>query len=306
MHIPDGFLDTKTWVTAAAASGAVLAYAVRKANAEMEEKDAPLMGVTAAFIFAAQMLNFPVAGGTSGHFIGGALAAILLGPWKAMLTMLSVVTVQALLFGDGGVSTLGANTLNMAIIAPFVAHAMYAVLRRFGASIGAFAAGLVSTMVTALACAVELAASGTAPLLLTTALMGGWHLLIGVGEGVITATTVGFLLKVRPDMVQGRGGVDWRSLTALAGVAVFCALLVSPLASSLPDGLERVAHSVGFSDRAFGLYRALIPDYAVPGFRSEGLATGLAGLVGVVLAVATGFGIAALTRRRPTREHKVK
>src|SRR3990172_6825453 len=102
MHIPDGFLDTKTWVSAAAASGVALTYATIKANKNLEEKEPPLMGVLAAFLFAAQMINFPVAGGTSGHFVGGALAALLLGPWKAMLVMFSVVTIQALLFGDGG------------------------------------------------------------------------------------------------------------------------------------------------------------------------------------------------------------
>ncbi len=297
MHIPDGFLDTKTWITTAAASGAAVAYAVKKVNRELEEKDPPLMGVLAAFIFAAQMINFPVAGGTSGHFIGGALAAILLGPWKAILVMLSVISVQALLFGDGGITALGANVLNMAIIAPLLAYWIFGALRRFSMPGGAFAAALVSTIITALAAAAELAVSGTSPFVITASLMAGWHLLIGLGEGLITATTIGYLTRVRPDLVKSEGGLDWRSLALFGGVAVFCALFLSPLASSLPDGLNRVAQDVGFAGKEAGGAGGLLPHYAIPGL-SGNLATGLAGLLGVALTISIGYFIATAVKRR--------
>jgi cobalt/nickel transport system permease protein len=300
MHIPDGFLDTKTWVTTAAASGAAVAYAVRKVNKEFEEKDPPLMGVLAAFIFAAQMINFPVAGGTSGHFVGGALAAILLGPWKAILVMLSVISVQALLFGDGGITALGANVLNMAIIAPLVAYWIYGIIRRFSMPAGAFTAGLVSTVITALVAATELAVSGTSPFIITASLMAGWHLVIGIGEGLITATTIGYLARVRPDLVKSRGGLDWRSLALFGGVAAFCALFLSPLASSLPDGLNRVARDVGFAGKESGAVGGLIPHYAIPGL-SGNLATGLAGLLGVVITISIGYSIAMIVKRRSAR-----
>ncbi|MBE0447013.1 MAG: energy-coupling factor ABC transporter permease [Actinobacteria bacterium] len=298
MHIPDGFLDTKTWVTAAAASGIAITYAVRRANSELEEKDPPLMGVLAAFIFAAQMLNFPVAGGTSGHFIGSALAAILLGPWKAMLVMLSVVSVQALLFGDGGITALGANILNLAIIAPLAAHWAYGLLRRLSMPAGAFIAGLVSTVIAALAVAVELSASGTIPLTLSMPIMVGWHLLIGIGEGIITAVTIGYVTRVRSDLVNDIAGLDWRSLIVLAGVVSFLALFLSPLASSLPDGLERAAYDLGIIKKGTSLFTALIPDYAMPGVKSGWLATGIASLIGISVTVLIGYGVAIITRRR--------
>ncbi|HZD60423.1 MAG TPA: energy-coupling factor ABC transporter permease [Anaerolineae bacterium] len=298
MHIPDGFLDTKTWVTAATASGGAVAYAVAKVNKGLEEKDPPLMGVLAAFIFAAQMLNFPVAGGTSGHFIGGALAAILLGPWKAILVMLSVISVQALLFGDGGITALGANILNLAIIAPLSAYWVYGALRRFSVPAGAFVAGLISTVIAASAAAVELSVSGTVPLVLSMPIMAGWHLLIGIGEGIITAVTIGYIARVRSDLVTNTTGFDWRSLMVLAGVASFLALFLSPLASSLPDGLQRVAYELGFAKRGTGLFTALIPNYAIPGVKSEWLAGGLAGLVGISATILIGYGVATAARRR--------
>lgn len=301
MHIPDGFLDTKTWVTAATISGAAITYAVRKVNKDLEEKDPPLMGVLAAFIFAAQMLNFPVAGGTSGHFVGGALAAILLGPWKAMLVMLSVVTVQALLFGDGGVAALGANVLNMAIIAPLIAYWIYGIISRYSIPAGAFVAGLVSTLVTALAVSVQLAVSGTVPFAVTAALMTGWHLLIGIGEGLITTTTIGYLIKVRPDFVKNQAGLDWRSLAVLGAIAITLVLFLSPFVSAMPDGLERVAHDLGFIGSETSFFDALIPDYAIPGLKDERLATVIAGLVGVLITVLAGYALASFTKRRSAR-----
>ncbi|MCL6472595.1 MAG: energy-coupling factor ABC transporter permease [Firmicutes bacterium] len=302
MHIPDGFLDTKTWVTTAAASSVAITYAIKKVNEELEEKDPPLMGVLAAFIFAAQMLNFPVAGGTSGHFVGGALAAILLGPWKAILVMFSVVSIQALLFGDGGITALGANILNMAIISPLAAFGTYRLFKHHSLTVGAFTAGLVSTVVAALSCSVELAISGTAPFSIVIPLMTGWHLLIGTGEGLITMTTLSYLARIRPDLIKNHAGLDWQSILVFSGVAAFLALILSPFASSFPDGLEKVAQTLGFIKHETSLFKALIPDYSMPGFGDSKLATGLAGLVGVLMTIFIGYGTAKIVRRRSQKD----
>jgi cobalt/nickel transport system permease protein len=210
MHIPDGFLSLLVagvaWVLAIAA----LAYAVYQSNRQLGEKQVPLMGVMAAFIFAAQMLNFPVAGGTSGHLIGGALASILLGPWAGMLVMTSVVAVQALLFQDGGLVAMGANILNMAVIASLVGYYVYiAVQRLLGdrpwVNLGsAFVAAWCSVFVTSLVCAVQLAVSGSSPLMVALPAMGGVHALIGVGEGLVTVAALAFITATRRDLVESR------------------------------------------------------------------------------------------------------
>ncbi len=208
MHIPDGFLNTGTTVAAWAISAGGLGYAVRKVNRELGERQVPMMGVTAAFIFAAQMLNFTVAGGTSGHLLGGALAAILLGPWPAMLVLTSVLVVQALLFQDGGLLALGANILNMAVIGVLVGWITYMGLRRllgekpWATLISGFAAAWLSVVIAALACAVELALSGTSPWQVAVPAMGLVHMLIGIGEGLITAAVLAFLKVTRPDLLS--------------------------------------------------------------------------------------------------------
>jgi len=166
------------------------------------------MGVSAAFIFAAQMLNFTVAGGTSGHLLGGALAAILLGPWAGMLVITSVLTIQALLFQDGGLLALGANVFNMAIVGVLVAWAVYAAVKRVAGTrgwavmVGAFAAAWLSVVVASIAAAAELAFSGASPWGIVFPAMGGVHVLIGIGEGLITVATLSFLRATRPDLLR--------------------------------------------------------------------------------------------------------
>ena len=208
MHIPDGFLSLATAATTYAVSACGVAYAVRRTNRELEEKQVPLMGVMAAFIFAAQMLNFPVAGGTSGHLIGGALAAILLGPWAGMLVMTCVLAVQALVFQDGGLVALGANIFNMALIGCLVGYYVHRGLQRLLGSrswstvVSGFVASWASVFLAALACALELALSGTSPLAVALPAMGGIHLLIGIGEGLITAAALAFVLATRRDLLK--------------------------------------------------------------------------------------------------------
>jgi cobalt/nickel transport system permease protein len=200
MHIPDGFLDTKTWVGTSILSVGALSYSMKKTREILSDRQVPLMGIMAAFIFAAQMVNFPVAGGTSGHLLGAALAAILLGPWSAGLIIATVVIVQCFFFQDGGLTALGANILNMAILGPLVAYLVYQILTKFfsgnfGKTTGIFISAWASVMVAALAATVELAVSGTVPFAIVFPVMMGWHLLIGIGEGIITVVVVSFVFR---------------------------------------------------------------------------------------------------------------
>jgi len=208
MHIPDGFLDLKTWVTLGAVSAGLVGYALKRSSRKLGEKHIPLLGVMAAFIFAAQMLNFPVAGGTSGHFMGGVLAAVLLGPSAGLLVMATVLIVQCLVFQDGGLTALGANVFNMGVIGAMLGYYIYVALNRVMRGnprvlfICSFVAGWLSIVLAASACAVELAISGTVPLGVALPAMAGVHSLIGIGEGLITALVLGFVFKLRPDLLD--------------------------------------------------------------------------------------------------------
>jgi cobalt/nickel transport system permease protein len=208
MHIPDGFLDTKTWITLSVVSGGAIGYAVKKTKKIADEKHIPLLGVMAAFIFAAQMVNFPVAGGTSGHFMGGALAAILLGPFSGILVMTTLLSVQCLVFQDGGITALGANIFNMGILGTFASYFIYAVLNRGWGRMGHYrlvVAGIAawfSIVLASAACAVELGISGTVPLRIVMPAMVGVHSLIGIVEALITGLIISFISKARPDLLE--------------------------------------------------------------------------------------------------------
>jgi cobalt/nickel transport system permease protein len=206
MHIPDGFLDTKTWVSLYLVSAGAISISVGRANRQLEDKRIPLMGVTAAFVFVAQMLNFPVPGGTSGHFVGAALIAILLGPWAALLVITSIVLVQCLLFQDGGLTALGANIFNMGIVGGFTGFYSYWGIRYIftekGLLAGAFLGGFLSILALATACALELALSGTVPLRPALIAIIFIHTPIGLGEGLINMGVILFLQKTRPDLLE--------------------------------------------------------------------------------------------------------
>ncbi|MCX7680601.1 MAG: energy-coupling factor ABC transporter permease [Anaerolineae bacterium] len=304
LHIPDGFLNWWVslicWVLAIVGVG----IAIRRSGKTLGERQVPLMGVLAAFIFAAQMLNFTIAGGTSGHFLGAALAAILLGPWAGILTMTTVVAIQALLFQDGGLVVMGANVLNMGVVATLVAYGVYrGVLellggKKWGLPAGGFVAAWVSVVTSAVACAVELAFSGTSPLTVALPAMAGIHALIGIGEGLITVGALLFVAAVRRDLLEvtgpAAGGMRW----AIVGLAIALGLtLLAPLASPHPDGLERVAEDHGFIETAQGAPYEIIPDYVFPGIPNEALATIVAGLVGTLIVAGVAFTV-ALARRK--------
>jgi cobalt/nickel transport system permease protein len=213
MHIPDGFLSPEVAAVCAVPAAGAVAYGLRRANRELDERRVPLLGVTAAFVFAAQMLNFPVAGGTSGHFLGAALAAILLGPWLAGLVLSVVLIAQAFVFADGGITALGANVLNMGVVGALVVGGLMVAARKvlgrvgMGSSRGvllavAGAGAWLAVVAGAAATAVELAISGTVPLGTVLPAMLGVHVLIGVGEAAITVAAVSAVLSTRPDVVR--------------------------------------------------------------------------------------------------------
>jgi len=207
MHIPDGFLSGQVALAAAVCAAVPVALALRIADRDLQEQQVPLLGVIAAFVFAAQMLNFPVAGGTSGHFLGATLAAVLLGPWLACLVMTVVLATQSLAFADGGVGALGANVLNMGVLGALLAGLLVAgVVLALEPSRKAYlgvvgVSAWLAVMVGATATSVEIAASGTVPLRAVLPAMLAVHALIAVGEALITVAAVSGVLAARPDLV---------------------------------------------------------------------------------------------------------
>ena len=236
MHIPDGFLSVLVAIIAWMISLLVVGYALKRVSADLGERQVPLMGVLAAAVFAGQMLNFTVTGGTSGHLIGAALVTALLGPWAGILVMTCVVGVQALIFQDGGLLTLGANLLNMAVISVAVAYFTYRSLRRlagnrsWSTAVAGFGAGWLSVFIAALACALELALSATSPANVAVPAMAGIHALIGIGEGLITAGALAFVRTARPELLAEGSKATAGKAVWIGGLAL-AVLLADPLAA---------------------------------------------------------------------------
>ncbi|MEU5093836.1 energy-coupling factor ABC transporter permease [Streptomyces sp. NPDC020996] len=288
MHVPDGFIDAPTSAAAGAVAATAVAVSLRGARRELDERTAPLAGLVAAFIFAVQMLNFPVAAGTSGHLLGGALAAILVGPFTGVLCVSVVLLMQGILFADGGLTALGVNITDMAIVTTVVAYALFRFLvkvlprRRRSVTVASFVAALVSVPAAAVAFTCVYAVGGTTDVSIgkVATAMVGVHVLIGVGEAAITALTVGAVIAVRPDLVYGARGLQQRLKLRVNGVLVdapapggartapvaartsrrtlwitglttslVLAGFVSFYASSSPDGLEKVAHDKGIDQK---------------------------------------------------------
>ncbi len=304
MHIPDGLLSAPVSFACAGLAVVAVGTASMRARAGLRSRTVALLGVTAAFVFAAQMLNFPVAGGTSGHLIGGVLAAVLVGPSAAVVVMTAVLVLQCLVFGDGGLLALGANVLNMAVIHPVAGYAIYRVLvggsrdrplwgpRRIAAV--AFACW-VSTILAAATCAGELALSRVATAMVVLPAMVGTHLLVGVGEAAITSFVVAALLRVRPELLDLRSSsprLRHVSIVALGlTVCAAIALFVSPFACSWPDGLEHVVERLGIEPRqAQFTLPAPLREYAMPGLDGR-LKTSVAALIGTLLVFAMCFGL---------------
>lgn len=303
LHIPDGFLNLAVSIFCWMITVSILSMAISRTNKSLGERQVPLMGIMAAFIFAAQMINFPVAGGTSGHLLGGALAAIVLGPWAAMLVMTAVVAVQGLLLQDGGLLVMGANILNMGILTAAIGYGLYRATfgsaRPVKLAIAGVAAWL-SVMAGALATALQLWLSGTSNLQTVVITMLGVHALIGVGEALITVAALTFIFRTRPDLldeesVAAQSGRGW----IIAGVAIaLVVVLLSPFASANPDGLERVAMDMGFIDAAQSAPFEILPDYTIPFLGETPLSTILAGVAGLLVVLGLAYAAGRFLQRR--------
>jgi cobalt/nickel transport system permease protein len=307
MHVPDHFLDDPTSATTAVVSLAAVGYAAYRAREDLTPRRVALTAATTAFVFAVQMLNYPVAAGTSGHLMGGALAAALVGPWLGVLSVTAVLLVQALVFADGGLTALGTNVLLMAVVGTLVGWAVTrGVLRATrgrGAAAAAGAGALVSVPVSAAVFAGLFAVGGTVPVPVGELVgqMLGVHLLVGLGEALITAGVVGLVLAVAPGVaaVEARRAPALaptapvaavrRAVLALGTGALLAAVVVSSFAAATPDGLEATAESVGFADAArdHAFAGAPLADYGEVG----GIFVGVAGLVGLALVVALTVGV---------------
>mgnify|MGYP001765489992 CR=1 FL=1 len=306
MHIPDGFLSTLVSLLLWLMSIAVIAYALKRVGADLGERQVPLMGVLAAAIFAAQMLNFTVVGGTSGHLMGAAIAVILLGPWAAILVMTCVVSIQALIFQDGGLLVLGANIFNMGVVGVCVSYFTYQTVKRllrgktWGIFAGGFTAAWLSIVVAALATALELTFSNTSPANIAIPAMAGIHALIGIGEGLITVGALAFVNATRPDLLNTESKTPAGGKAVWVGGLLFAFVLAiaSPLASSFPDGLEWVAEQHGFLETARDPLYKLIPDYLIPGISNTALATILAGILGTLIVFFVALAVAYTRRKR--------
>ena len=319
MHAPDGFLTAGTAVTTGVVSAAGVGVAVRRARESLSDRMVPLAGLTAAFVFAGQMVNFPIGGGVSGHLIGGALAAVLLGPWLGTLVVAVVVFVQALMFADGGITALGYNIMNMALVPALGGWAVFRLGRRLlpdrmsSVPLAAGIAGFASVVLAAASFSLQWLFGASAPVPFDRVLtaMLGVHTVIGIGEGIITGLVVAAVVASRPDLVVGAEGLAptpgaRRRLGPFIAGAVATTLLVavgvSQLAVDDPDGLEAVAQSQGFDEVAqdHPLSGSVFADYATEGVRNERVSLAAAGLAGVAVTLAVGSGVVLAARRRPS------
>ena len=305
MHIPDGFLDAKTAIASGVFSATGLGAALRHAGQHLKPKKIPLIGLAAAFIFVAQMLNFPVASGTSGHLLGATFAAVLLGPSASVIVMSSVLIVQSLIFADGGILALGANVFNMAIIAPLSGYGVYRVVRivlrgEQGQLVAAGFAAWCSTILAAICCAGELASSGTVAWGNAFPAMTGIHMLTGIGEAAITMLVIAAIARTRPELLKD---ADKMSSSVLPTTFVYVAiivigvlLLVAPHASSLPDGLEKVASQFGFEHNANtpSVLSSPLKEYQIPGIQSTSMTILTAGGIGAGAVFALSFLLARI------------
>ncbi|MEV5317169.1 energy-coupling factor ABC transporter permease [Streptomyces sp. NPDC052687] len=336
MHVPDGFINAPTSVATGVVAAGAVAVSLRGARRELDERTAPLAGLVAAFVFAVQMLNFPVAAGTSGHLLGGALAAILVGPYTGVLCIAVVLLMQGILFADGGLTALGVNITDMAVVTVIVAYALFrglvTVLPRTRRSVTAasFAAALISVPAAALAFTFFYWIGGTTDVAIgkVAGAMVGVHVLIGIGEAAITALTVGAVIAVRPDLVYGARGlraplklrvggelVDAPAPEAAPAAArashravwigglvasLVLAGFVSFYASADPDGLEKVAADHGIDEKAeeHAVAGSPLADYGVKDVDDARISGGLAGVIGVGVTVVAGTAVFWAVRRR--------
>jgi len=303
MHIPDGFLSLPISVVSWAITLVLLYFAVRNAQQVLDERLVPLAGIMAAFIFAGQMLNFPVAGGTSGHFIGATLAAIVLGPWVGLLAMTAVISLQALLFQDGGLVVMGANILIMGIVPTFVGYGLYQLLRGRAKGLelaGTAVSAWISIEIAALITALLISFSGTSTIGVAVPAMLGIHALIGIGEALITVAALSFIRRTRPQILSKESAVGSGRWVVAGLVIALAVTLFAPLASASPDGLEWVAGQHGFLQTAKDAPYQILQGYTIPFLGNSNLSTIIAGAVGVLLVMGITYLLGRLLQRRET------
>ncbi len=322
MHAPDNIFSVWLAILGWVATVVMVALAIRNTRDQLGERQIPLMGILAAAIFAGQMINFSILGGTSGHLLGGTLVAAIVGPWAGVLVMTAVIAIQALLFQDGGLLAMGLNIINMGIVTVFVGYFTYQIFKRIakgraGLLIGAFVGSWLSMVVASAFTAVELALSAASPLRFALPAMVGVHAIIGIGEGLLTAFALSFILITRPDFVTGekapgQKGAAWVTVGLVLALAL---TLLAPLASPYPDGLERVAEALSnpaeaenpvgfavpdepqfFAEPGEAPYE-ILPDYVIPALGDSALSTILAGMIGVLIVFGIAYGTAWLLRR---------
>jgi cobalt/nickel transport system permease protein len=286
-HIPDVFLRAGVRATTRGARAGALAAAVHRSRRQLRDRQAPLLGAATAFVFAAQMFNFPLGAGTSAHLLGGVLVAVVAGPWVAMLVLFSVILVQALLFQDGGITAIGANTLNMAVVGAGLGYVVYRWLflllgdGRRRRVLSAVVAAYVSAALVGTAVAVELALSGTVPLRAALLAVGGSHLLVGVGEALLTGGILSVVARVRPELFHRPSVTRRRQAWAFVGLGLALAVAVGAAygASTRPDALESASAALGLAKRT-AAWEPLV-HYA-----------GSSGPWGAVLGVLMAFAVA--------------
>lgn len=301
LHIPDGLLSLLISLFAWLIAVIAVAFAVQRSQRQLDERLVPLAGIMAAFIFAGQMINFPVAGGTSGHLVGAALAAIVLGPSLGILVMTAVISLQALLFQDGGLLAMGANIVVMGVVPALVGYGLHqlvagrsnARLRLLGAGAGAW----LSVMAAALVTALMLGFSNTVSFAVVVPVMLGIHALIGLGEALISVAALSFIQRARPELLQQSAALGGRAWAAAGLLLSLLVVLLAPLASGFPDGLEWVGEELGFIERAQDAPYSALPDYTIPLLGETALSTIIAGVVGALIVFALVVATARLLRR---------
>jgi cobalt/nickel transport system permease protein len=299
MHIPDGLLSTPVWLGLDALGLPAVGWLARRAQRDTREAGVPLLGVMGAFVFAAQMINFPVAPGASGHLIGSGLLTVTLGPAPAAVVMTAVLALQALIFQDGGILALGANVFNMALAGVLVAHLCY---RHFGGgrfrSAAVFLGAALSVFVAAALALTELLLSGLAIPRTPLVVALGLFALTAAVEGGLTVAVVGALEKLNPGWVRAPQAAARPALAAVLLAALVLATGGALLASSHPDSLERLIEQVGLGDRTRQWIASPLADYRLPLVDSPWLAQAAAGLAGVVAVLAAGALLGWWFRKR--------
>jgi cobalt/nickel transport system permease protein len=297
MHIPDGFLATPVWLALDVGAAPAVGLLARRARQDFDESRIPLLGVMGAFVFAAQMVNFPVAPGASGHLVGSALLAYTLGPAAASLVMTAILVIQAFVFQDGGVLALGANIFNMAIAGVLAAHLPYRLLG--GRRTGVFLGGMLSVLVGAFLALGQLLLSGIPMKPELLALSAGLFFVNAAAEGVITVAALGAIRGIRPGWVKESPPPGKPALWLMGAAAVALAAFGVLIASSLPDALERFLEEAGVAARAKTVIATPFGDYEAAFFSAEWLRKAAAGLAGLAMMAACGWAAGRwLARRR--------